>query len=201
MDIRKYNCVTPENAAQPKYTPNPADRKAEVYYTDKGQVIIVGVADNNFIYWLSVTRMDDLSTNRAIFAEITANEPKLYGHFYLALEKTKYSYEAVKGMYSAVLRQAEMIVPHYEETKKLCQMREVRGKYIEILRCYLDMLGTTTGDARKDYAQHEALIKLIKSEKYLRLSDNDTVRQLYKQLENRCCRIYQDYMTEARGGA
>lgn len=201
MDIQKYNCVTPENAAEPKYTPNPADRKVQVYYTDKGQVIIVGVADNNFIYWLSVTRMDDLSTNRAIFVEITANEPKLYGHLYLALQKTKYTFEAVQGMYCAVLRQAEMIVPHFEETKRLCQMREVRGKYIEILRCYLDMLGATTGDARKDYAQHRELIKLIQSEKYLRLSDNGTVRQLYQQLERRCDRIYQDYMTDARGGA
>lgn len=201
MDIQKYNCVKPENAANPKYTPDPANRKVLVYYTDKDQVIIVGVADNNFIYWLSVTRRDDLSTNRAIFAEITANEPKLYGHLYLAVEKTKYSYEKVKGMYSAELRQAEMIVPHYEETKKLCKMREVRGKYIEILRCYLDMLAATTGDARADYAQHEVLIKLIKSEQYLRLSDNDTVRQLYQQLESRCYRIYQDYMTEARGGA
>ena len=201
MDIRKYNCVTPENAASPKYTPNPADRKVQVYYTGRNQVIIVGVADNNFIYWLSVTNMDDLSTNRAIFAEITTQEPKLYGHLYLALQKTKYSYEAVNGMYSAELRQAEMIVPHCEETKKLCQMREVRGKYIEIMRCYLDMLSATTGDARADYAQHAVLIKLIKSEKYLRLSDNDSVRQLYQQLEARCYRIYQDYMTEARGGA
>ena len=201
MNIEKYNCVTPENAAEPKYTPNPEHRKIEVYYTDKNQVIIVGVADNNFICWLSVTRMDDLATNRAIFAEITANEPKRYGHFYLAVQKTKYSYEAVKGMYSAVLRQAEMIVPHYEETKQLCKMRELRGKYIEILRCYLDMLSAVTGDARADYAQHKVLIKLIQSEKYLRLSDNDTVRQLYKQLEARCDRLYQDYMTESRGGA
>ena len=193
--------MTPENAASPKYTPNPADRKVQVYYTGRDQVIIVGVADNNFIYWLSVTNMDDLSTNRAIFAEITAQEPKLYGHLDLALQKTKYSYEKVMGMYSAELRQAEMIVPHCEETKKLCKMREVRGKYIEIMRCYLDMLSATTGDARADYAQHEMLIKLIKTEKYLRLSDNDTVRQLYQQLEARCYRLYQDYMTEARGGA
>ena len=201
MNILKYNCVTPENADNPKYTPNPDHRKVQVYYTDKDQVIIVGVADNNFIYWLSVTRIDDLATNRAIFVEITANEPKLYGHLYLALKKTKYSYERVKEMYCAELRQAEMIVPHYEATKKLCKMREVRGKYIEILRCYLDMLAATTGDARADYAQHEVLIKLIKSEKYLRLSDNDTVRSLYQQLERRCERIYQDYMTDARGGA
>ncbi|MCR4646507.1 MAG: hypothetical protein K5695_14055 [Oscillospiraceae bacterium] len=201
MSIQKYNCVTPENAVNPKYTPNPADRKIQVYYTDKNQVIIVGVADNNFIHWLSVTKMDDLATNRAIFTEITANEPKLYGHLYLAVEKTKYSYEKVEGMYSAELRQAEMIVPHYEETKKLCKMREMRGKYIEILRCYLDMLSVTTGDARADYDQYKVLIKLIKSENYLRLSDNDTVRKLYQQLEARCFRIYQDYMTEARGGA
>ena len=131
----------------------------------------------------------------------SGQEPKLYGHLDLALQKTKYSYEKVMGMYSAELRQAEMIVPHCEETKKLCKMREVRGKYIEIMRCYLDMLSATTGDARADYAQHEMLIKLIKTEKYLRLSDNDTVRQLYQQLEARCYRLYQDYMTEARGGA
>lgn len=197
MDIQKYNCVTPENADTPKYTPNPDHRKIQVYYTDKNQVIIVGVADNNYIYWLSVTRMDDLSTNRAIFAEITANAPKLYGHFYLAIKKTKYSYESAKDMYSAELRQAEMIVPHYEKIKALCRMRELEGQYIQIMRCYLDMLAGTSGDPIADYHQHEVLIELIQSERYLRLSDNDTVRSLYKALDRQCRHIYDSYMTAA----
>lgn len=200
MNIEKYNCVTPENADEPRYTPDPADRKIRVYYTDSEQVIIVGVVDNNYIYWLSVTNRNDLSTNRAIFAEITEHEPKRYGHFYIAVKKTKYSYEKVRGMYCAELRQAEMIVPHYEKIKKLCRLREVKGKYIEILRCYQDMLAARTGDARADYEQHRVLIELIRSEQYLRLSDNETVRTVYQQLEERCDRLYQDYMNEARGG-
>ena len=200
MDITKHNCVTAENADEPRYQPDPANRKVRVYYTDREQVIIVGVADNNFIYWLSVTNMNDLAKNRVIFAEITGKEPARYSHLYLALKKTKYSYEAVRGMYCAELRQAEMIVPHYEKIKRLCKMREVNGKYIEILRCYLDMLAARTGDARADYERHKVLIELIQSEKYLRLSDNDTVREIYKQLEDRCERLYQDYMNEARGG-
>ena len=201
MNIRNYNCVTPENAVIPRYTPDPADRRVQVYYTDREQVIIVGAADNNYICWLSVTRMQDLAANRAAFTEITANAPKLYGHLDSALKKTKYSYEQVREMYCAELQQAEMIVPHWEETKKLCRMREAGGRYIEILRCYLNMLGAVTGDARADYAKHEVLIRLISSEQYLRLSDSEDVRALYRQLERRCERLYQDYMTEARGGA
>ncbi len=200
MSIEKFNCVTPENAAEPRYLPDPADRRIQVYYTGGEQVIIVGVADNNYICWLSVTEMKDLSKNRAIFAEINADKPKLYGHLHTALKKTKYSYEKVKGMYSTVLRQAEMIVPHYEKTRKLCRLREVKGKYIEILRCYQDMLAARTGDACADYERHKVLIELIRSEQYLRLSDNETVRSIYKELEDRCERLYQDYMTQARGG-
>ena len=201
MNIEKPNCVTPETAAEPRYQPDPADRKIRVYYTGSDQVIIAGVQDNNYIYWLSVTRMDDLALNRNIIAYIQTNEPKLFTSLPEALKKTKFSYENVKGMYAAELRQAEMIVRHYEEIKAMCTTREVRGKYIEILRCYLDMIASCTGDADKDYARHKALIKLIQSEKYLRLSDNETVRKLYKQLEDRCDRLYQDYMTVARGGA
>ena len=81
MDIAEYNLLTEENASIPKYVPNPAHRINRVYYTDRDEVIIVGIADNNFIFWLSVTGRDDRATNKKIFDHITSIEPTIFGSF------------------------------------------------------------------------------------------------------------------------
>ena len=46
--------------------PNHRDRLIKAYYGEDNDIIIVGVADNCYIYWFSVTKMDDAETNRMI---------------------------------------------------------------------------------------------------------------------------------------
>ena len=51
MDIQKLNCLTPDNAATPKYNPYSGKSCVQVYYANNNKVIIVGVADNNYLLY------------------------------------------------------------------------------------------------------------------------------------------------------
>ncbi len=121
MDIQKLNRLTPDNAATPKYNPYSGKSCVQVYYANNNKVIIVGVADNNYIYWLSVSKMDDIETNRSIFDYIYRLTPTVFGSISKVLEsQTHYSYEQLTSFYSATLTQAEAILPHYCKDRKAC---------------------------------------------------------------------------------
>lgn len=199
MDIRELNCLTLDNASTPKYNPYSGNCCIRVYYADKNKIIIVGVADNNYIYWLSVSKMDDIETNRRIFDYIYRLVPSIFGSIAKVLEtKTNYSYEQLTSFYSATLTQAESILPHYRKIKGLCKAREADGRYIDIMRYYLNILQCRSSAPVSDYEKNERIIELIRSEKYLRLSDNSTVRNLYSELEKHCSDLYNTYMTAVR---
>ena len=198
MDIQKYNCVKLENAANPKYTPDPANRKVRVYYTDKDQVIIVGVADNNFIYWLSVTKTDDTETNRQIVAYLKQAEPKLYGHDSTVTDKkTKYTYEQLTSFYKVQITSAEEILTKYQGAKHAAGQNADEA-LITKMKQQLAILSKCDPDPIKNYDKKEKLIKQIQSQSALRLSDNPKVRELYLKLDKHCSDIYNEYMTIAR---
>lgn len=199
MDIQELNCLTPELYEIPKYVPNPEHRFIKVYYAEKEQeVIIVGVADNNFIYWLSVTKMDDVETNEKILDYITTTEPTIFGSESHVIDKTKYNYEKLRRMYWAEIKYAGNIMYHYKEMKELCRIREANGKYLEIMRYYANLLQTRTGSLSADCDRNRGVYQLLKNERYLLLSENGNVRKMYRQLEKMWSKMYNAYMTEAR---
>ena len=57
MNIEQLNCLTEDIAVIPKYVPNPKFRCIKAYYAQDNDVVIVGEADPNFIYWLSHKRL------------------------------------------------------------------------------------------------------------------------------------------------
>lgn len=59
-EIQKLNCLIPK---KPNYWPNQKFRCIHAHYAENNDVIIIGFADNNYIFWLSVTKMDDYETN------------------------------------------------------------------------------------------------------------------------------------------
>ena len=199
MDICELNCLKQNNASTPKYNPYSGNSCIRVYYAGKNKIIIIGVADNNYIYWLSVSQMDDIETNRRIFDYIYRLVPTVFGSIATVLEsKTNHSYEQLTNFYSTTLTQAEAILPHYRKIKELCKAREADGRYIDIMRYYLNILQCRSSDPVSDYEKNERIIELIRSEKYLRISDNSTVRNLYSELEKRCSNLYNAYMTAVR---
>ena len=66
-DIASLNRVAEDVSVIPNYTPKLEHRRVDFYYADNDQVLIAGVSDNNYIFWLSRTRLDDVETNKAVF--------------------------------------------------------------------------------------------------------------------------------------
>ncbi len=197
MNIEKYNYLTPDLAQEPRYSLKPISRKIMLYFLDDTHIALIGEADNYYIYWLSVTKREDAQTNRMIFAHISANDPKIFGSRSNAIEKTKYSYEQLTNAYSAELKCAEDIQIIYEKAIRLCRAREANRQYFRIMQYYYGLLTPVIGDAMQMYKQNKELIELIKSESYLRISENKQVREMYQKLWKAARDLYNQYMTEA----
>ena len=200
MNIDAYNCLTPDEAAVPKYTPNPKFRCIKVYYADENDVIIVGEADPNFIYWLSVTKMDDIQTNRMIVGYLLRMEPELFGHDSVVIEKkTKYTYEQLRSFYMVQISSADEILTRYQEAKRnSSSSQEAEQKRLAEMKKQLQILSRRGPDPVEDYERKKQLILKIRSQSKLRLSDNAKIRNLYERLDKLCSDIYNEYMTAAR---
>lgn len=199
MVVERYNYLNSSNSVTPNYMPNPICYRIRVYYPDAQHVIIVGEADNNYIYWLSVTKLKDAETNRMICDYISQLQPTVFGSIDQVLKsKTKYTYEMLETCYSVSLKSAKDIEKHYQIIKERCRFREANGKYLALMKYYLNILTALTSDPCHDYFEKRSLIELIRSESYLRVSDNPQVRELYNELDKCCANLYNAYMTETR---
>lgn len=211
-DIPALNCITAEIAETPEK--NPMDwwqefysrddairHQIRVYYTDRDEVIIVGVADNNYSYWLSVTKTDDIQTNRKIFDYIYRMKPKLFSDECFALENTEYTWEQFQHFYYADLTTADEILTHRSKVQALCRIREAKGKYQRVMLQYLRRLQSRSSNPHRDYEKIRQMYELIRAERYLLCSEHAEIRDLYIRLEESSEEIYQRYMDEARGGA
>ena len=226
MDIYHLNQVNASNAVLPGYRPDPRQQKIEFYLSMDGKVIIVGVLDNNYIYWLSVTSVGEKEINAAIFDSI-ANEDYTYvTTLNNALQEAGYSYEMLKGMYHGCLFRTgepgmEWRTPfgHYygsdqiEENgqffaqdlfllpnvlKKKCEAREARGAYVDVMKTYAKLLKVRTGNPYRDYDAARHIIDIIQEETYLKFSENSEVKSLYEELCELSSSLYNAYMTMAR---
>lgn len=194
-EIQKYDLMTP---IKPNYMPDPRDRLIKAYYGNDSDVIIVGVADNCYIYWFSVTKMDDAETNRMILEWLNLCIPTKFGHGYIAVKKTQYTYEQIKSFYCADIKNADDIIKQKKNASEKSRKLNDDGDLIQQLRRYRKRLSNCSGDARKDYARHKNLIRKIEAKSYLRGSDDPKVRELYNEVDRLCSHIYNAYMTEVR---
>lgn len=199
MEVEKYNLLTENNVKFPKYKPNLKYRCIRISYVDDNDIILIGDLDPNYIYWLSVTKLNDTETNKKIFDYVSQLEPLLFSTDALVLETmTKYSYQQFRSFYTVQIERAEDILPHYQECKIKCKNFESKKRLLATMQHYLTALSRCHGNAVSDYKRNESIIKEIKSYKYLRLSDNPQVRELYNELDKCCANLYNAYMTEAR---
>ena len=194
-DIQKLNCLIPE---KPNYWPNQKFRCIHAHYADNNDVMIVGFADNNYIFWLSVTKMDDMETNRLIVEYLSMIEPTVFGHDSTALDKTNYTYDQFRWLYYTTITRAEDITELYRQAKtRSGGTREDQNKIISKLQKYMSAL-SKYGNPVENYHKNYEIFREIWSLKYLRCSDNPKIRDLYHQLELLSSGIYNTYMTECR---
>ena len=198
MSIEELNLLTEENMKIPKYKPNRKFRCIKAYYPNSEDVIIVGEVDPNFIWWMSLTKIDDEETNRAIFDYLSQNEPMIFGSDAQVVGAAGYTYIQFRNFYMVELTCAEDIMNRRKAAGQKAKQRGEDRKILHQLRYDLETLSYSSGDPVRDYERNEALIRRIQSETDLRCSDNPAIVEAYNRLMERCSDIYNAYMTEVR---
>lgn len=215
-EIEKYNEVNRRNFEIPSYDATQAERRIELYFNKEGEVIIIGWAGVTYIYWLSVTKIDDVELNERIYTRI-ANEPLAYvTYLSKALGSVNLTCGALEEYYKAELtwrpepRRKKEILATWETpfgrvyTKEgaeqnggffACDVRQ----YVPRLhaQCQCRECGGSYAVILKQYAEElkaateyddrvRLLQELLAAEDYLILSRQEEIRMLYHYCRTRC---------------
>lgn len=214
-NVKKYNFIADEDLVKPNYDLSKYPYKIRVVFERSGNVIILGMV-NDYVYWASYTNVEDTEINAAIFNEITRKDLSRISNEYrlilkLEMDGADYHYHLAEEVspredggfdtpfghgYSAEGEEcgkwfAADLRGHLERMRELCKTREQDGLYAGILGKYLKELEKLTWE---DYGDESSIRKIIKSEKYLYLSDNEAVRGVYIECARRLSSIYGQYM-------
>lgn len=219
------NYVNQKNRQNVSYTINPDHRQINLYFTRDRRVIIVGTADNNYIFWLSVSACEDEEATGEAFDQITHQKWDTHTALYLALEEAGFDYEDLEWMYHDRIAQSKQPgmawstpfghcygtddadngkffahdiagFPDILETK--CRIRAADGLYFPVLKEYLRIL--EDGDDPLYYMSPDvrAIHEILKQEQYLILAEDIKVREYYHAAAKKEAELYNRYMTAVR---
>ncbi len=219
------NYVNQKNWQNVSYTINPDHRQIELYITRDRKVIVVGTADNNYIFWLSVSACEDEAATGEAFDQITRQEWDTHTALYLALKEAGFDYEDLAWMYHDRIVQSKQPgmawstpfghcygtddadngkffahdiagFPDILETK--CRIRAADGLYFPVLKEYLRIL--EDGDDPLYYMSPDvrAIHEILKQEQYLILAEDIKVREYYHAAAKKEAELYNRYMTAVR---
>lgn len=225
MCVMIKNYVNQKNRQNVSYTINPDHRQINLYFTRDRRVIIVGTADNNYIFWLSVSACEDEAATGEAFDQITRRKWDTYTALYLALEEAGFDYEDLEWMYHDRIAQSKQPgmawstpfghcygtddadngkffahdvagFPDILETK--CRIRAADGLYFPVLKEYLRIL--EDGDDPLYYMSPDvrAIHEILKQEQYLILAEDIKVREYYHAAAKKEAELYNRYMTAVR---
>lgn len=225
MCVMIKNYVNQKNRQNVSYTINPDHRQINLYFTRDRRVIIVGTADNNYIFWLSVSACEDEAATGEAFDQITRRKWDTHTALYLALEEAGFDYEDLEWMYHDRIAQSKQPgmawstpfghcygtddadngkffahdiagFPDILETK--CRIRAADGLYFPVLKEYLRIL--EDGDDPLYYMSPDvrAIHEILKQEQYLILAEDIKVREYYHAAAKKEAELYNRYMTAVR---
>ena len=221
QSARTLNEIDRYGLVSPRYPQDlSARRTIDFAFLPGNKVLLLASMDGQYPYWASVTDVDDLETNTTVadtilfedFSSFTSTHPKLsnlmcdrYRRRFSVIDSTintpfDYGFssepEQIKywGQHLAV-----GIARHYHEIRELCRLRELDGTYLVFLRSYLKMLETRTSDDDvRNYEDKRMLIKLLTSEDYLYVSDDESIRSAYVEARQKIGSLYNLYMSIVR---
>lgn len=219
------NYVNQRNRQNVSYTINPDHRQIDLYFTRDRRVIVGGTADNNYIFWLSVSACEDEAATGEAFNQITRRKWDTHTALYLALEEAGFDYEDLAWMYHDRIVQSKQPgmawstpfghcygtddadngkffahdiagFPDILETK--CRIRAADGLYFPVLKEYLRIL--EDGDDPLYYMSPDvrAISGILKQEQYRILAEDIKVREYYHAAAKKEAELYNRYMTAVR---
>lgn len=214
-DIERYGLVSPRVTQDLEKS-----REVKFAFLPDDKVLLLASVDGWFPYWASVTDVDDVGTNTAIadavlfgdFSTFTSTYPKLenlmshryrrWFHVSGGHIKTPFEYgfsEEPDQLQNWGGWLAKGVSRHYREIRELCKLRELDGRYLPLLRSYLGMLDArTSDDDARNYEDKRMLIKLLTSEDYLYVSDDEAVRSAYVEARKKIDNLHSHYMSIAK---
>lgn len=219
-DIRGLNLVSRYGLVKPGYRQDLSRKRLLefAYLPDDETLVLLGSMDGSYPYWISETKIGDMETNTAVVESILHKDFSAFtgmsGEIFRKLKNCYRRWILVSGNdvntpfdhgYAKEQPQywsrfiAGDICSYYQRLRKLCQERELDGRYLEFLRAYLEKIETeTVSDPVKEYESKKSLMDLIRSEDYLLLSDHRDIRDTYIRIRDAISELYNTYMSIVR---
>jgi len=221
MDITSLNLVNQQTQVTPNYDLSGSETSIILYFNNEDDLVILGQADNNYIFWASRSKTYEKDKNEAIF-NYTANEPfgvvsqrymvginygDLKRYYRADLKRSKENGMAWKtpfGHYYGLKQVndngryfAQDVESFVRKLHRRCNYREANGAYEAMLDFWLGEISRIEDDALR-YPSIELLVEMIKEESYLILSLNEPIREKYLLLLKKSDDMYNRYMSIVR---
>lgn len=221
-EIEEYNRVSMKNSIIPTYDVTKYETFIDLYFNHEGEVMIVGnIEGTDYIFWLSITKTDDVEMNEKIFHHIAYGEMERISQLYRVLEQQRISETLPENCYRIRLtrvrgselewetpfghsygkqieKNGELFakdVKHFmEHVQKRCKLRECDGKYENVLKSYAELLR----QAETYTSEVKWLEELLEAESYLSISGTESVRRLYLECCSRCSELCNRDRSEVR---
>lgn len=228
--VSSLNLVREYGEVKPRYKQNLANtRIVEFAYLPDDQLLLLGSMDGQYPYWVSITKVNDVSTNEDVLRSILFDDFSVYTKTWPDIDNIiKNSYRRRFALCDGSMKtpfdyglssdpdqvpywpqhMARGIYSHYLQLKELCRFREADGKYLDFLNHYLTIMKTRTAfdEAKeeikeyakkvvKEYEGKRMLMKLVQSENYLYVSENQSIKQTYIQIREEINHLHNQYMT------
>ena len=220
--VERLNLVCKENAVTPNYDLGNRETYITLYFTLTNEVVIAGEVDNNYIYWLSITKTGDTETNEQIFNHIASGAYQYVSNMHLALRQAGLEYSVLRDYYAARLTRektgdmawrtpfghsygksesngryfARDVSGFVCVLRRRCEIRQAGGAYQAVLQAYADSISAADD---MDYGLTvKPVAELLAKERYLAISPDRDVRELYRRCCDLCAERYNAYMTAVR---
>lgn len=216
------NMIKENNSKIANYDLSDLEVSIEFRINYKKQVLIIGRLDNNYICWYSITNIDDVENNSAIFNYLANKRPELISDEYNA-NPDKYEdistwltgkiyrintnggkwatpFGCNYGLVNEKLHGkffAGDIKSYYDKNINLCEWRNLNNNYVEILKDYYEKLNLKN-KGFDYYLEVKPIIAILRSESYLTLSIDKELREIYLRCIKVANSLYNIYMTVIR---
>ena len=218
-EIEKYNAVSRKICDIPSYNALKAEKKISLYFTTTGEVIIAAWAGEKYIFWLSVTKTEDVEQNTEIFHHIIYEELDCVTYLPRALavldrsEEELETYYHVELHYEFGVKLRKNEIPNWDgpfghmylrdqiEKNGAILAEDIKGCVKHQRECcalrecggaYLAVLVQYAEElnAEEEYSHRVQLLEeLLQKEDYLCLSETDAIRQTYLSCMQRCRKL------------